>query len=223
MNIILGKDAYEFPRYTFDPNQPKAYTDYLIRRQRIMHQDTNAKQIIYNEMRERAQNKNKKKSYTFQMFQRVLWNVNAKNTGNCKKFGPKWIGPYEIIAIFNEGQNFTLCPINLPQDKLNHPLNQHKLPKRVAHILNNPDSNQSFNVPREQIKPYFPSFEQSFDGIQSPTQLIRNTLSMSILCPSDDPNDDPNDPKYKLKISTAYQRIFRLNQEQINHGYTFHA
>ena len=213
MNIILGIDAYQIPRYTFDPNQPKAYTDYLIARQRIIHKNTNAKQLVYNEMRQKAQNK--KKTYTFHMFQRVLWNVNARHTGNKRKFGPKWIGPYEITAIFNEGQSYTLCPINLPQDKLNNPLNQHNLPKRATHLQQKSDPSQSFNVPREQIKPYFPSFEQQFDGVQSPSQLILNTLTMSMQCSQNDPNDSI--------ASIVYPHIIHIHQQQLHHGYTFHA
>ena len=83
------------------------------------------------------------------MFQRVLWNVNAEHTGNKRKFGSKWIGPHEITAIFNDRQNHALCPINLPQDEQNHPLNQHILPKRVIHVQQK-DSRQTFNVPREK-------------------------------------------------------------------------
>ena len=213
MNIILGRDAYKLPKYKFDSNQPKAYTDYLIARQRVIYRDVNAKQLVYDEMRRKLQDK-KKSNYKYQLFQRVLWNVNARHTGNRKKFGPKWIGPYEIISIYNDGQNYTLRPVKLPQDTYNNPLNQHKLPKRVIHLQND-DPLQQFNVPREQIKPYFPSFEQRFDGIQSPIKLTINTLTMSNISNTNDPYDP-----YYINPELSYKHIFQLNKQQNHYGCT---
>ena len=109
-----------------------------------------------------------------------MWNVNAKYSGNAKKLGPKWIGPYEIVEIFNEGQNYKLRVIPLPPKEQHNFMNAHKTPKRVI-ALPGDHSNyhpiDQFVVPRNQIKPYYPSFEKQFDGMQSPIKLVLNTLT----------------------------------------------
>ena len=118
--------------------------------------------------------------------------------------------------MYNEGQSFTLRPINLPQDMYNNPLNQHKLPRRVIHFQFNDDPLQPFNVPREQIKPYFPSFEQRFDGIQSPIKLTINNLTLSNICAPNDPYDDPQ----SINPELSYKYIFQLNKQQNHYGCT---
>ena len=65
------------------------------------------------------------------------------------------------------------------------------------------DPEQPFNVPREQIKPYFASFEQTFDGVQSPSKLTINILS-------------------KTPDTSSYQNIFHLYNEMIQNGYITH-
>ena len=130
-------------------------------------------------MRQTSYNK-KTSQQEYHVFQRVLWNVNAKYSGNAKKLGPKWIGPYEIVDIFNEGQNYKLRVIPLPPKEQHKFMNTHKTPKRVS-TLPGDHSNyhpvNEFIVPRNQIKPYFASFEQQFDGMQTPIKLILNNLT----------------------------------------------
>ena len=200
MHVLLGKDAYRLPPYNFDPKDPKGYIDYLVRRQTIIHNDANEKQRIYDQLREKSYNKNTS-TEEYHVHQQVLWNVNSRYHGNARKLGKKWIGPYEIIEIFNNGQSCKLKILPLPPKDKNNIMNQHSHPRRVGNH-GNYQIPEVFTVPRNQIKPYYSSFECQFDGIQSP-----NKLTLKILTSSYDLHD-----KYSI--------IFHILQKQNTHGCT---
>ena len=211
MNIVLGRDDYKLPPYKFDIKNPREYIDYLVKRQAVLHRDANAKQRAYDEMRVKSYNNKKRSKTDYQKFQRVLWNINAKYSGNAKKLGPKWIGPYEIIDIFNEGQSYKIRVIPLPPIERDKFMNKHRHPKRGKSEGGNGKSGEhrnlhppdEFCVPRNQIKPYYDSWEDQFDGMQSPNKMVLNALTT---------NDQDNENKYIL--------IFKIYKQQYDMGYT---
>ena len=191
--------------YKYDINQPKEYIDYLVNRQTIIKNNANERQKIYDELREKSHAK-ERADKEYEIGQKVLWNINSRFTGNRRKLGPKWIGPYEIVKIFNDYQNFKIRVIPLIPSEKNNPMNKHKLPKKI--INQNPDIVEEFNVPRDQIKPYHPSYEHAFDGIQSPINLTIKYINKNI-------------QKYTNidKQIQSYQILFHLYQNQISMEY----
>ncbi len=85
-------------------------------------------------------------------------------------------------------------------------------PKRIRNVnarnLHHELLPNEFNVPRSQIKPYYDSFEQQFDGIQSPKILVLNHLNQSI------PKLLNNNNTNTLKMQ--YQRLFAMNKLHFN-------
>ena len=91
-------------------------------------------------------------------------------------------------------------------------MNEHEAPKRgskppednAKSSKNKSHSNyhppEEFYVPRDQIKPYFDSWEKQFDGMQSPNKMIMNALAIN--CTED------------------YLLMFRIFEQQIMMGYT---
>ena len=207
MNTLLGRDDYKLPPYKFNSDNPKGYIDYLVKRQAVLHRDANVKQRVYDELRQKSYNKRQSK-VDYQKFQRVLWNINHKYSGNAKKLGPKWIGPYEIIDIFNDGQSYKLRVIPLPPNEQNKFMNKHRHPRRGS---DKKDDRRNFHppdefyVPRNQIKPYYESWEQQFDGMQSPNKMVLNALTTNC----------QNSETYCLKL--------KILKQQYDMGYTIHT
>ena len=211
MDIVLGVNDYEINEYTFNPDKPQEYIDFLANRQAILKRRANERQTVYDRIRlNNYQKKNKKKIKQYQIGDKVLWNVSVRFSGNKKKLGPRWVGPYEIIKIFNNGQSYKIKKIPLPPLKENNPMNKHAPPKRAKQTDPDEEITTEYYVPREQIKPYFKSYETQFDGIQSPIELSINTLTTNI---------------NKVKItnendnSQNYQKLFQLYKYQIKMGY----
>ena len=210
MDIVLGINDYEINEYTFDPNKPQEYIDFLANRQAILKQRANERQTVYDKMRlDNYQNKNKKQIKQDQIGDKVLWNVSVRFSGNKKKLGPRWVGPYEIIDIFNNGQSYKIKD-TITMQRRNNPMNKHAPPKRAKQINQDEEVTTEYHVPREQIKTYFKSYETQFDGIQSPIELSINALTTNI---------------NKVKInnendnSQNYQKLFQLYKYQIKMGY----
>ena len=203
LDIVIGRNDYKLAEYKFDPNQPKAYIDYLVNRQTIIRRNANERQRIYDELRQKSYNKDKTDK-EYGIGDKVLWNINTQFTGNKRKLGPKWIGPYEIIDIFNDKQNYKLRVIPLPPLEANNPMNKHKVPKRgTSHGRNNHPITE-FTVPRDQIKPYYPSYESQFDGTESPLQILVAHLI---------PSNHQYDPTQK------YHALFHICDMQMRMGY----
>ena len=176
-----------------------------------MKQRANERQTVYDRIRlNNYQKKNKREIKQYQVGDKVLWNVSVRFSGNKKKLGPRWVGPYEIIEIFNNGQSYKIKKIPLPPLKQNNPMNKHAPPKRAKQIDPDEEIITEYYVPREQIKPYFKSYETQFDGIQSPIDLSINVLTNNV-----------NKIKITKQIDNSqnYQRLFQLYKHQINMGY----
>ena len=71
------------------------------------------------------------------------------------QLGPRQVGPYEIIKIFNDGQSYKIRDLPLSIFKRNNPMNEHAPPKRTTHQQPEENITTEYYVPREQIKPYF--------------------------------------------------------------------
>ena len=205
MHMVFGKIPTKISEYEFDPNQPQTYIDYLIRRQTIIKQNATEKQRIYDEMRMKTHNK-KRSTKNYEIGDHVLWNINIRFQGNKKKLGPRWVGPYEVIDIFNEGQNYKLRVLPLPPAQSKNPMNPHKPPKR-AHPTKD-RLHGDFIVPREQIKPYYTSYESQFDGLMSPLDLSMELLSIQI---------QENTIKLEQNIP-CYYRLFHIFHEETTQG-----
>ncbi len=169
MNIVLGNDAYEIPtEIKFDPSLPEEYIRYMSQRQAIIRAKANKQQQKYDEARKRNYDKNRKTpKKDYKIKQKVLYNIHTHFTGNRRKLGPKWVGPFEIVDILEGKQSFKLKVIPLPAFARDNPMNKFTIPKRG----NKEEDNEQFIVNRSQIKPYYEAFEERFDGIQSPAQI----------------------------------------------------
>ena len=181
MKIVLGRDVYTVRKYKFDPELPGEYIRYLTNRQMIIEQDANERQKIYDDLRKQQHDKGLNVGFKeYEVHQRVLWNINSSYQGNAKKFGPKWVGPYEITDIFNDRQSFEIKMIPLYGTDIDNPMNKQKIPRKgKSHRHRNRNPN-AFTVPRVQIKPYYDWFEQTYDGFVSPSTAALQTLDESI-------------------------------------------
>ena len=216
MQLTLGRnERYKPLEYKFDPKYPQKYLDFLTARQSIIKMKAMKNIEQYDKIRSKSYNKavnNRVPEY--EIGQRVLWNINSRYSGNKAKLGSRWIGPYEIVDIFNDYQSFTIKVIPLPTFEKNKPLNQHiktrkqTLPK-VSQRRNCPITEQ-FNVPRDQIKPYYESYESQFDGTQSPMHILINTITNTIKS------------KDKHEQITSYQCLFHLYELQSQMGYNLY-
>ena len=231
--LIFGRNNYNIPQYDFNPDNPKEYIDYMINRQVIIRNEAAQKQAIYDQLRKKQWDKNRKEM-KLEIGHWVLWNINAHFVGNRKKLGPKFVGPYEIVNIFNEEQTFTLrvIPDKLFQNEADrdNPMNKVNIPKYKRfiaphkHKLDLASNNNStelfqFNVPRSQIKPYLKRYEYHFDSIQTPIQSIQdninNNLTETIEKLYESPNIDnnnnnnSNDINANDELESLYQRYLK--------------
>ena len=213
MDIVLGRDDYQLNEYKFDPDKPQAYVEFLAKRQEMMKLSARRQSKEYDEIRAKTYNKNRNKSDDeYEIGQRVLWNIGKQNpTG---KLGAKWIGPYEIVDIFNNYGSFKLKVIPLSPLERDNPMNPIKIPKRgkpAPHSRNNHSINE-FIVPRTQIKPYYKSYEEHFDGTQRPNNILINEITKMIY------NNNINDINNK-ENEQLYKCLFHIYQEQTNMGF----
>ena len=208
--ILFGRDDYAFD-YTDIPDNPVEYVDYLEQRQRILHKKVVSEQAKYDRGRKKSADK-KKKNYTLEIGQKVLWNINSTFVGNKKKFGPRWIGPYEIINIFNDGNNYKLKVIDLPNPERLKAMNKHKIPRRRKH-MNRTDSSPitEFTVPRSQIKPYFQSYDERNANNESPASFALRTLQSSSHRPLKHSTDDRYASMRPVTWNGTNQRVFEID------------
>ena len=90
-----------------NPDLSTEYIDYIARRIAIIRDNVKIAQRAYDTLRKARADKNSKES-DFDVGELVLYNISQRYTGNKKKFTPHYVGPYEIIKIFNNGQNVQL-------------------------------------------------------------------------------------------------------------------
>ena len=96
-------------------------------------------------------------------------------------------------------------------------MNKHQPPKRCKHERH-AFPVDVFHVPREQIKPYYDSYESQFDGIQSPMQIVMNYM-VNIVNKFKQKSINNNN-NYSTHIIKAYYKLFYLYQQQLSYGYT---
>ena len=167
----------------------------MANRQAIIMNDAEEQQRIYDAYRKQQHDKNRNLKLHYELHQRVLYNINSHFVGNAHKLGPKWVGPYEITAMFNEGQSYELTVIPQLGKNANNPMNIHITPRRAVneyakansddvelndHVGRNIKEAIAFIVPRNQIKPYYDRFEAQFEGEQTPTEVALNVLRNEI-------------------------------------------
>ena len=126
-------------------------------------------------MRKASFDRNRKDS-EIEVGQKVLWNINASFAGNKRKLGPRWIGPYEVVKVFNDGQSLRIKVIDLPPEDTANPMNPHKIPRRKQ-TIDTITPIEEFYVPRNQVKPYFARFEDRVSGDVAPAVVAINALS----------------------------------------------
>ena len=171
--IVLGRNDYKIETYHFDPKLPLEYIDYLAKRQQIIHSKARKRQELYDAHRKKSEDRDSE-DYVIQMKQKVLWNINASFSGNKKKLGARWVGPYEVTKIW-DNETFRIKVIALPYAESGNPMNPMKIPRRRRNIeITGPVT--EFHVPRCQIKPYFKSYEERWNGDESPSALALRCL-----------------------------------------------
>lgn len=216
MQIALGtNERYKPLEYKFDPNLPQKYLDFLSARQNIIKLKAMQSIQAYDKIRAKSYNKSvNNKVPEYMIGQRVLWNINSRYSGNKKKLGPRWIGPYEIVDIFNDYQSFTLKVIPMLTKEQNKPLNRHiktrKQTKPKVSERRNYHQIQHFNVPRDQIKPYHGEYKDQFDGEQSPVHILINTITNTMKS------------KNECEQIESYRCLFHLYDLQSRMGYNLY-
>ena len=190
--IILGRNDYQLD-FSIIPTDHSEYVDYLAKRQRILHKQVVSDNKKYDENRKKSADRDRTDS-TLEIGQKVLWNINSSFTGNKKKFGPRWVGPYEVIDIFNDGNNYKIRVIELPPEEAMKAMNRRKVPRRRRHIERT-DSGPvtEFTVPRNQLKPYFRRYEDRVEANESPASLALQSLQS----PEQRLHVHPTDGKYR--------------------------
>ena len=88
MDAVLERNDYHLPPYKFDPSNLRECIDHLAERHSILRRDANEKQKIHDQRCQRSYNKRKSKK-DFTLYQKVLWNANARYSGSAKKLDPK--------------------------------------------------------------------------------------------------------------------------------------
>ena len=172
--LVVSKD---FPSY---------FKRYMHGRMELIRNRAKLKQKHYDKLREKAWDKKHfkslkkpdRKTFQYEIYQRVLWNINAfRSQGSAAKLNAKWVGPYEIAEIFNDGQSIRLRVIELPEAD-RQAMNEGKLPKRGVLEPEDPKFDGTFVVPRSQIKPYYKSFELKYDELKTPLQRVVLALQL---------------------------------------------
>ena len=98
--------------------------------------------------------------------------MSHKYVGNDKKLKPNFIGPFEIIKIFNDGQNVQVIDL---QD-VGNPVNTFRV-------------ENTSNVPLKHIKPYHDGFESPItailqyfgDEVNIINEMIENTSNRELM------------------------------------------
>ena len=113
--IVFGRSHYRLEPYKFSDNLPEEYMRYMENRQKLMKIAIRRRSGRYDQIRQRAAYKkvnamklDKLQEIEIEIGHWVLWNISEHFVGNKQKFGPKWVGPYEVVDKFNDGQSFTL-------------------------------------------------------------------------------------------------------------------
>ena len=191
MTLVTGNDVRKMEDAEFDGDCPRSYLEYLRARQEILRNKALHQQQKYDDIRLRTFNKDRRED-DYEVGQKILWNVNAQHnaiTGNQQKFGPRWLGPYEIMEIKHEGQSFRIKAIPQCGNNKDNFLNTATNP-RTGSKKNFEDKvgrpwmeSDGFTVPRSQIKPYFKSYEEMHDGEESPTNVAINFLRSKLTNP----------------------------------------
>ena len=184
MKLIFGGDRKSFFEYQFDDTLPGEYVDWLRKRQRILWRSAAAVQSKYDAQRLRSFSKGKHAA-PIEVGSQVLWDINAQFVGNESKFGPRWIGPYEVVESFNDGQSFTVRLPSLDDVAVDAQfMNSPKIPRRgrmiEAEVDDKGQTLEPFTVPRSQLKPFFESFEDRHSGIAVPTNVALRFLKEQI-------------------------------------------
>ena len=183
-DIVFGEQPRSVHDYSFTASTPSEYVEYLQKRQKILLQTANAAQRRYDRLR-RAKYAKQRRAKPFEPGTKVLWNIHAQFKGNLKKLGPRWIGPYEVVETFNNGQSLTVKLCDLDEDE-DHYMNRLKIPRRgnvIEDVVRDDDGVlvQVFTIPRSQVKPYYEAFEARFDGNASPATIAVRFLKHEII------------------------------------------
>ena len=222
-HIVIGRDDYRFD-YTKIPTDKVEYANYLRNRRQILWKKALLRQEKYDNLRKLRYDKKKENNQPLEIHQKVLWNINSSFVGNRRKFGQRWVGPYEVVKVFNDGNNYRIRIINLSQEEEEKWMNKRKIPKRVANMRDEDDPRgpvTEFVVPRNQLKPYYCSFEDRLKQIErsnnsraavvgeSPAALAMNSLRTSDRF-STHPTDSDYQSERPLQFSIEEQIRFHV-------------
>ncbi len=165
MDVIFGLNDHTLSQMSFNVNNTTEYIDYMSKRKALIHKQTLLRNKEYHK-----QFKQNATSNQFEVGQLVLYDLSTHYKGNRRKLGSHYVGPFEIIKIFNDGSNATLRSI-AEFESNNNVMNQLQLhPVKITNVVDHPGVFQ-FTVHTTQIKlyrkPNDPSFAPSETAMRS--------------------------------------------------------
>ncbi len=92
----------------YNKNLSKEYIKFITNRIAIIRNKAVTAQQRYDYLRKLNYDKNASEDH-YEVGQDVMYNVSSRLTGNKRKLKPNFIGPYEIVRVFNDGINYELC------------------------------------------------------------------------------------------------------------------
>ncbi len=116
-DLILGQSRMKPLTIEFQEKHPIEYRRYMDNRMAILHGDANYAQGKYDEQRRRQYDRNRKPIH-FEVGDHVVYDVTPGKKGNRRKLEETWVGPYEVIAVWNNGNNAQIREINNPQNTM---------------------------------------------------------------------------------------------------------
>ena len=151
-SIILGINPQQmrpFDSLKFDPRTPLDYMKWQSQRVAIIRNKAINSQRAYDLNRKRRYDRTST-SDKYEVGSTVMYNISSSRKGNKRKLQPNWVGPFEIIEVWNEGQSYKIRDKFLPDfvvkvhRKHLKPFNQEDPPIiAVLKVLNVPVSDES--------------------------------------------------------------------------------
>ncbi len=177
--IIFGRTPTSpkpIPIKDLDYKNPlaKEYIRFITNQLGIIRNKAITAQEHYDALRKHYYDKNANE-FKYKVGQDIMYNISSRLTGNKRKLKPNWIGPYEVVAEYNNGMNYKLC------DKV---------------------TNNTFDVHRKHLKPFI---ENKFILINtSPIDLLNNHLYSDLHSLSQSENDIILMDKYVNKLNEPF-------------------
>lgn len=153
---------------------PAEFIEYMANRRRIIVGNANAVQEQYDAIRKRQHDKKRKKAHhSLKVGDYVYYDVAQRYVGNVKKLSENYIGPWEIVEIFNDGQNFRLIDCSDGNHRITTHRNKLKFFKTSETLL--------MNAPTTNLRNYWIAFyERAMETGREILNLVQENAPMEI-------------------------------------------